>query len=52
MDMVLSGSEPLGNEKNRESVPDELNRNYREMDESGKEEFLKETERILEVYRK
>lgn len=42
----------LDSEKTQVNVPDELTQNYREMDESGKEEFLKETEKILEVHGK
>jgi hypothetical protein len=37
--------------KEQGNVPDELARNYREMDETGKEELLKETEKILAVHK-
>jgi hypothetical protein len=37
----------LDSEQVQDNVPDELARNYREMDETGREEFLKEAERIL-----
>jgi hypothetical protein len=52
MEMVLNGSKPLGNEKNRVSVPDELTRNYREMDETGRETFLVVLEKFHEIYNK
>jgi hypothetical protein len=42
----------LDSEKTQVNVPDELTQNYREMDEAGREEFLKETEKILEVHGK
>ncbi|MCL2218248.1 MAG: hypothetical protein FWB91_14690 [Defluviitaleaceae bacterium] len=38
-----------GNEKTWDNIPDELGRNYEEMDEAGKERLLKETEKILQA---
>jgi vacuolar-type H+-ATPase subunit H len=36
--------------EDEKDIPDELSQNYQKMDEFGKEELLKETERILKAH--
>jgi vacuolar-type H+-ATPase subunit H len=45
MDMVIL------NNADDNGIPDELTQNYQDMDETGREELLKETEKILEVHK-
>jgi hypothetical protein len=51
MDIAILDSNSLGSEKVRENIPDELALNYQAMDESGKEELLNETEKILGIHK-
>jgi hypothetical protein len=48
--MDILDDRSLDNEKPQGGIPDELAKNYREMDEMGKEKLLKKTEKILELH--
>jgi hypothetical protein len=49
--MNILGYKAFDDKKADKGIPDELSQNYQKMDEFGKEELLKETEKILEIHK-